>query len=397
MSQIFNPTELLTDLSQSHATGILQVTSDRVRWQIYLEQGKLKCAANSVQQLMVTLDHHLRTLGLQNAAAAAKSIPTAAAENQQAEFNWLEGGRIIPSINWLVLREHLDRQQAQDIFASLSKEAIETFLWLKEGDYRWIKQNNDLPQHALAARVSFQNIDLSPLLPKIQERIQSWQKFSSSILSPYQCPYLANSQSLTDASPSILLKIAKFLKGLSFRQLALILNQDELKIAQLLHPYIKSGEIAIREPPEPFNLLPKIPALGAVHSQTTAGKLKVACIDDSPTILDEMQRFLASDVYEITKIEDPLKAAPILLRLKPDLVLMDISMPNINGYKLCSFFRGSASLKKVPIIMVSGRTGFIDKTRAKMVGATDYLTKPFTQEELLTVVNKHLTAAEVTA
>ena len=124
-------------------------------------------------------------------------------------------------------------------------------------------------------------------------------------------------------------------------------------------------------------------------------KFKVACIDDSPTILDEMQRFLADDIYEITRIEDPLKAAPILLRLKPDLILMDISMPNINGYKLCSFFRASASLKKVPIIMVSGRTGFIDKTRAKMVGSTDYLTKPFSQTELLSVVNKYLSKVKV--
>ena len=72
-------------------------------------------------------------------------------------------------------------------------------------------------------------------------------------------------------------------------------------------------------------------------------------------------------------------------------------MPNINGYKLCSFFRGSASLKKVPIIMVSGRTGFIDKTRAKMVGATDYLTKPFSQSELLSVVNKYLSKTKITA
>ena len=53
-------------------------------------------------------------------------------------------------------------------------------------------------------------------------------------------------------------------------------------------------------------------------------------------------------------------------------------MFNINGYRLCSLFRGSAFLKTTPIIMVSGRTGLIDKTRAKMVGATDYLTKPFT-------------------
>lgn len=390
MSQILNPTGILTNLSSSNASGILQVSNSRVHWNIYLEQGQIKCAANSVQQLMITLDHHLRSLGLQNAAAAAKSIPSPSVDFQHEEYNWLEGGRIIPSINWLVLRQHLNRHQAQQIFASFSKEAIETFLWLKEGDYKWLKSSS-LPQHALAARVTFQNMDLSPILQTMQQRIKEWQKFNTAISSPYQCPYLTNSQTLTTSSPPVLVKIAKFLKGLSFRQLALILNQDELKIAQLLHPYVSSGEITIREPPKPFALLPHIPSLASsVAARDTTAKLKVACIDDSPTILDEMQRFLADDIYQITRIDDPLKAAPILLRLKPDLILMDISMPNINGYKLCSFFRGSASLKEVPIIMVSGRTGFIDKTRAKMVGATDYLTKPFSQAELLTVVNKHI-------
>jgi len=397
MSQILNPREILVNLANTKASGVLQAFDSRVQWNIYLEQGQIKCAANSVQQLMITLDHHLRSLGLQNAAAAAKSIPAPLAENQSPEDNWLEGGRIIPSINWLVLRQHLNRQEAQQIFASLSKEAIETFLWVKEGDRKWLKSSN-LPQHAMAARVTFQNLNLAPVLQNMQQRINNWQKFNAAIRSPYQCPYITDPNSLTESSPHVLLKIAKFLKGLSFRQLALILNQDELKIAQLLYPYVESGEITIREPPQPFDLLPHVPiSAGGVPTSVakTGGKLKVACIDDSPTILDEMQRFLADDVYEITTIDDPLKAAPILLRLKPDLILMDISMPNINGYKLCSFFRGSASLKNVPIIMVSGRTGFIDKTRAKMVGATDYLTKPFSRPELLTVVNRHLSKTTV--
>ena len=389
MSQILNPLELLTELSRSGASGVLFTSSDRVYWSIYLEGGQVKCAANSVQQL-ITLNHHLRSLGLQNAAAAAKSIPAPSAENSDKAKNWLEEGRIIPSINWLVLREHLNRQQAQQILVSLSKEAIETFLWLKKGDYKWQKQMN-LPQHALAARIDFENMDLPPVLQTVQRRIQDWQGFKLAIRSPYQCPYLRTPQSITESSPAVLLKMAKFLKGLSFRQLALILNQDELKIAQLLHPYVISGEIAIREPPQPFALLPYIPDVSAYsRANNSSAKLKIACIDDSPTILDEMQRFLGNEAYEITKIADPLKAAPVLLRLKPDLILMDISMPNINGYKLCNLFRGSAALKKVPIVMVSGRTGFIDKTRAKMVGATDYLTKPFSQAELLAIVNKHL-------
>ena len=395
MSQILNPQEILINLVNSKATGVLQAANSQVSWHIYLEQGQIKCAANSVQQMMISLDYHLRCLRLQNAAAAAKSIPSPSSEHQNPDDNWLEGGRIIPSINWLVLRQHLNRQEAQQIFSSLSQEAIETFLWLREGEHKWFKSSS-LPQHALAARVTFQNLNLPPVLQSIQQRIQGWQSFNAAIRSPYQCPYLANPQSLTSSSPAILLKIAKFLKGLSFRQLALILNQDELKIAQLLNPYIAGGEITIREPPQPFDRLPYVPPkMSAIGIERTEGKLKIACIDDSPTILEEMQRFLMDDVFEITTIDDPLKAAPVLLRLKPDLILMDISMPNINGYKLCSFFRGSASLKTVPIVMVSGRTGFIDKTRARMVGATDYLTKPFSQTELLTVVNRHLPSAIV--
>jgi len=396
MSQKLNPVKLLTDLSGSNANGRLSVYNDRVNWSVYLEQGQIKCAANSVQQFMVSLDHHLRSLGFQNAAAAAKSIPKSNIKSEDEQVSWLEGGRIIPSINWLVLREYLHRDQAQQICVSLSKEAIETLLWITEGEYKWTK-NASLPQHVLAARVSFNNLESFPLIKQLEARIKSWQSIGSPITSPYQCLFLTDSQNITQSSAVVLSKLAKFLKGLSFRQLSLILNQDELKIAQLLHTSITSGAIALRPPQPPFHLLPNIPNsvdITSTESQTSKVKLKVACIDDSPTILDEMQRFLSQEAYEITKIDDPLKAAPILLRLKPDLILMDISMPNINGYKLCSFFRGSASLKHIPIIMVSGRTGFIDKTRAKMVGATDYLTKPFSQSELLSIVNKYLSKTE---
>jgi two-component system, chemotaxis family, response regulator PixG len=69
---------------------------------------------------------------------------------------------------------------------------------------------------------------------------------------------------------------------------------------------------------------------------------------------------------------------------------MDITMPDINDYKLCRLFRSSAAFETTPIIMVTGNKGLIDKARAKLVGATDYLTKPFSQTELLELVEKHL-------
>jgi two-component system, chemotaxis family, response regulator PixG len=118
---------------------------------------------------------------------------------------------------------------------------------------------------------------------------------------------------------------------------------------------------------------------------------QIACIDDSPTVLDEIERFLGNrGKYQLTRLEEPIKASSTILRLKPDLILMDITMPNINGYKLCSLFRSSEALAHTPIIMVTGNKGLVDQVRAKMVGATDYLTKPFTQEKLLGMVEKYL-------
>ncbi|VEP17338.1 Protein PatA (fragment) [Hyella patelloides LEGE 07179] len=92
----------------------------------------------------------------------------------------------------------------------------------------------------------------------------------------------------------------------------------------------------------------------------------------------------------MTAIDDPVQAVPTIFRIKPDLILLDITMPKINGYKLCGLLRDSKNCDRIPIIMVTGNTGFIDKARAKIAGATDYFTKPFTQQGLMQIVEKYL-------
>jgi twitching motility two-component system response regulator PilG len=79
-----------------------------------------------------------------------------------------------------------------------------------------------------------------------------------------------------------------------------------------------------------------------------------------------------------------------ILRSKPDLILLDVEMPNLDGYELCSLLRRHSSFKNTPIIMVTGRTGFIDKAKAKLVRSSGYLTKPFTRSDLLKLVFKHI-------
>jgi twitching motility two-component system response regulator PilG len=116
----------------------------------------------------------------------------------------------------------------------------------------------------------------------------------------------------------------------------------------------------------------------------------IACIDDSLTVLNSIKSFLDENVFTVVTINDPVKALMQILRSKPDLILLDVEMPNLDGYELCSLLRRHSAFKNTPIIMVTGRTGFIDRAKAKMVRSSGYLTKPFDQSELLKMVFKHI-------
>ena len=116
----------------------------------------------------------------------------------------------------------------------------------------------------------------------------------------------------------------------------------------------------------------------------------IACIDDSKTVQKQVTMILQASGYKVTNITDASTALRNLSRQQPMLILMDINMPDINGYDLCSMLRRSQKFKEVPIIMLTGRDGIIDRMRAKIVGANNYLTKPFEPEKLLNVVKENL-------
>jgi twitching motility two-component system response regulator PilG len=251
------------------------------------------------------------------------------------------------------------------------------------------------------------------MLDYYQQRLKIWQNFITVVQSPHQRPYLTAEKLLEQSvlsdtlSVNALKQISQLMRGISLRELAMLLKQDELKLVQFLIPYIRNNLIFLRQPSAPFNTLPTIPepsllppqisgelipiSNNLVDSRDKSKIYQIACIDDSPLILDEIERFLAkSGKYQLTKLLEPIKASAAIFRLNPDLILMDITMPNINGYKLCSLFRSSEALANTPIIMVTGNKGLVDQVRAKLVGATDYLTKPFTETELLEIIEKNL-------
>ncbi|MGH7999181.1 MAG: response regulator, partial [Brasilonema sp.] len=117
---------------------------------------------------------------------------------------------------------------------------------------------------------------------------------------------------------------------------------------------------------------------------------KIVCIDDSPVVINSIRNFLDDQMFSVITVDDSLKALMQIIRVKPDLILLDIEMPTLDGYELCSLLRKHSYFQNTPVIMVTGRTGLIDRAKAKMVRATGYLTKPFTQVDLLKVIFHHI-------
>ena len=117
--------------------------------------------------------------------------------------------------------------------------------------------------------------------------------------------------------------------------------------------------------------------------------LKVLVIDDSNTIRRSAEIFLKQGGYEVLLAEDGFDALSKVNDHVPDLIFCDILMPRLDGYQTCAIIKRSARFAEVPIIMLSSKDGLFDKARGRMVGSEDYLTKPFTKDQLLEAVSQH--------
>jgi twitching motility two-component system response regulator PilG len=120
-----------------------------------------------------------------------------------------------------------------------------------------------------------------------------------------------------------------------------------------------------------------------------AAVAKVLVIDDSNTIRRSAEIFLKQGGHEVVLAEDGFDALAKLSDYQPDLVFCDILMPRLDGYQTCAIIKRNPVFAGVPVIMLSSKDGLFDKARGRMVGSQDYLTKPFTKDQLLKAVLAH--------
>ena len=121
--------------------------------------------------------------------------------------------------------------------------------------------------------------------------------------------------------------------------------------------------------------------------------IKVLVIDDSNTIRRSAEIFLKQGGHHVLLAEDGFDALSKVNDHDPDLIFCDILMPRLDGYQTCAIIKRNARFAAVPVIMLSSKDGLFDKARGRMVGSEDYLTKPFTKDQLLQAVAQHRKAA----
>lgn len=334
-------------------------------WFVFFLNGQIIYAGDNGSDLSRLRDY-LRRYKIDQAVSPRQVSPTIATTNAP-EYGHL----------WALMEDHiLTPAQGRSIIQSMVQETLFDLLDLHQGSFIFELSPPLAPQ--------LTSFEIGPLMAKIMQQVQAWKQLHSHIQSPDQCPAIANpSQLRATLKAKTFNTLEKWVDGkTSIRQIARYLHRDILTVAQALFPYIQQGQVHL------WNPALRTPNISPLALQ--AKPPRIVCIDDGASIRKAVEEILSQHGYEATSISNPLRALSLVFQLKPDLILCDISMPELDGYEICAMLRKSTVFRQTPIIMLTGRDGFIDRVRARMVGATDYLTKPFGESELLTLVERYV-------
>lgn len=120
--------------------------------------------------------------------------------------------------------------------------------------------------------------------------------------------------------------------------------------------------------------------------------LRVMVIDDSKTIRRTAETLLKREGCEVVTAIDGFEALAKIADQQPQIIFVDIMMPRLDGYQTCALIKRNLRFQTTPVIMLSSKDGLFDKARGRVVGSEQYLTKPFTREELLSTIRTYVNA-----
>jgi two-component system, chemotaxis family, response regulator PixG len=270
-------------------------------------------------------------------------------------------------------------------------------------------------------------LEIQPILSLAIQAWQEWGKHGLAMYSPSLFPIVHNLEQLPNFDPDdrdFQYLLSSIDGSKSLRSLAIYHQKNLIDVAISILPLLKAGAISLSRSkpfgPEPIKnsqiqIDPKLQLNSAIPSSTRLGEISstphdfsssgnaehnsqpaakkiplIACVDDSIAVYKTLEQIILERGYRCFGVQDPLKIIASLIRNKPDLIFLDLVMPVTNGYEVCEQIRKTPSLTNVPVVILTGSDGLIDRVRTKFVGANGFLGKPIQADEIVKMMDKYL-------
>ncbi|NEP57879.1 MAG: response regulator [Symploca sp. SIO2G7] len=244
-------------------------------------------------------------------------------------------------------------------------------------------------------------IRTEPVWQQAKQAWEAWQQAGLKKLSPNLAPVIWDVEKLRQHTSLLVYHNLTTLAdgNRTLRDLAVKLKQQLLPLTKSIMPYFRQELMGLIEVGD-LSLKRKTPRATNYRAATTVSTVRkvqaqltsplVVYIDDSRSDSLMMSQILARAGYRFINIRDPLKALPILLEQKPDLIFLDLVMPMVNGYEICSQIRRISLFQDTPVIILTSSDGIVDRVRAKMVGSSGFLAKPIERNKVLSTLQSYL-------
>ncbi len=405
----------LKDIREKSFSGNLTVKVDTApSWILSFRAGRLGWVGGGIEPV----NRWQRNLALANLNLAPERL----AEIYNPQKTNLDANTLAQ----LFTEELIDRNQCGELIGRMIAESLFDIIQFSQ------HSGNRLAYHLVATAAADRGqinllmpvLEIEPILTKA---IQAWQEWSSGglvVYAPSLFPSISKSEE-TDviiATHNLQQAVMSIDGNRTLRSLAINNRQSILEFTSSLLPLLRPGFITLALQPK-SRVEPHIAVatkridrdnsgvlnnslasprsgdssgifsggIGAPVDKTKLATIPlIACIDDSVLIYQALEKILTEQGYRSYGVTDPLKIMPSLIRNKPDFIFLDLLMPITNGYEVCEQIRKTPSLKDIPVIILTGKDGLVDRMRAKIVGATGFLGKPVNAESVIKMLDKYL-------
>lgn len=393
-----NLNRLLDRLEQLH-DGELRVTSKSGQWQFYILDGQLLYSSN-------------RSLGVRRFRRAAKCHRPHWQWSVEPEWFAFNQSWEIPLLERAIVHNKLSPIQSKLILRMVLEECLFELMHDGSATSEWYPHHLDVTSAYRSAALSVSEVQR--ILKKAARLVKSWKESRLGHLKLSVSPIIAQGSMVGPlAVPH------QYLKGDTDLWDILISQAPSLtKLTNLLLPMVEAGILRFQDMPDlplpvgkkfvrrqaidlsaSFGQPPPVakfqtystfsPVVERLIAKPTQSAL-IACIDNSPVLTLSLKKILTSAGYRTLSIPEPMRGLSKLIEHRPDLILLDLMLPNADGYSICKFLREAPEFSKTPIIILTGQSSDLVRMRARLAGASDFLTKPPNPSALVKMINRHL-------